>query len=270
MNTAKIVALLGLAVSCLSAFAADGQNQQPQLTLSSEIEYSTGKYGGSEATDILYIPLAAKYESGPLILKLTIPYVEINGSGNVQIVDTGLPVPLLDGASQPLPSTPRSKNSGLGDIVASVSYNVLYSAASGLMLDLGSKIKFATASQEKGLGTGQHDFGVQADAYQSLGRATTLIATLGYTWMGKLEGSNFRNVAFASAGMTTKIDTDTTLSGFLDLRQSVLNGRPAPRELSFYLTRRLDKNWKIQIYALAGMSDASPQKGIGTSLGYSM
>jgi hypothetical protein len=267
-----LIALLGLATFSLPAFTADGLSQQSALahwTLSSEMEYSSGKYGNVEATDILYLPLVAKYESGSAIFKLTVPYVEISGPADVQIVSAGQPGPVSDSP----PSTPLAKRgtvSGLGDIVASGSTPIFYKVSSGLMLDIGGKIKFATASKAKGLGSGEHDFGVQADAYQSLGKATTLMATLGYTWMGKPESRNFRNIAFASVGIARKIDPDITLSGFLDIRQSVVSGSPAPRELSFYLSRRLSKNWKIQAYALVGISDASPQKGIGATLGYSM
>lgn len=272
MKAYPFLTWLGLAAFSLPALAADDQSAQHPLTpwtLSSEAEYSSGKYGGSAPTDILYMPFVAKYESGSAIFKLTVPYVEISGPGNVHIVSAGLPAPLIGSLPSTL-STQRSKASGLGDIVASGSTNILYDATSGLLLDMGSKIKFATASKDKGLGTGKHDFGVQIDAYQSLGKATTLMATLGYTWMGKPEGQNFRNIAFTSLGIAHKISPDTTLSAFFDVRQAVVNGSPIPRELTFYLSHRLDQHWKIQGYALVGASDASPQKGIGATLGYSL
>ena len=255
---------LGLSTASLPTLATD------KLSLSSEVEYSSGKYGGTEATDILFVPFVAKFESGPTILKLTVPYVEINGPGNVLIANAG-PVP-IGTITTPLmtASTQRSRASGLGDIMASVSYNAFYDAPSGLLVDIGSKIKFATASKAQGLGTGKNDFGLQADVYQSLGRATTLMATLGYTWMGKPEGSNFRNIVSTSVGLAYKLDTDTTLSAFLDVRQSVVSTHPTPRELTLYVSRSLGKHWKIQTYALTGMSEASPRKGIGATLGYSL
>jgi hypothetical protein len=246
----------------MPAFAADG------LTLSSETEVSSGKYGGTEATDILFVPFVAKYESGLARLKLTVPYVEISGPGNVQIVNAANPGAIT--ASPMTPSTQRDKASGLGDIVASASYNVLYDPATGMLLDIGGKIKFATASKDKGLGTGKNDYSAQADAYKSLGQASTLMATLGYTWMGKPEASNFRDVVFASAGLAYRLNADTVLSSFVDYRQSVVKSGPAPCELTLYISHRLDNHWKIQAYALTGRSDASPGKGIGASLAYSL
>ncbi len=265
-----IAAAFGLAACSLTVHAADGPGAN--LTLSSEMEYSSGKYGGNEATDILYLPFVAKLESGPALFKLTVPYVEINSPGKVQIVNAMPPGPgpgpLVAGPI--VAATPRGRASGLGDMVASASYNVFYDAPSGLLLDLGGKIKLPTADKDKGLGTGKFDLGLQADVYKTLGRATTLLASLGYTWMGKPEGENFRNIAYASLGVAHPIDPDTTLSAFLDYRQAVVAGSAAPRELTVYLTRRLDKNWKIQAYLLAGMSDASPRKGLGATLAYSM
>ncbi|MBI4740832.1 MAG: hypothetical protein HY777_04580 [Betaproteobacteria bacterium] len=262
MNIARFLTALGLAALGLPALAADG------MSLTGETEYTSGKYGGARSTDILFMPFVARYEAGPTIVKLTVPYVEISGPGNVQIAGgTGVG----QAATGPVtPATPRGKVSGLGDIVAGASYNAFYDASSGLLIDIGSKLKFATASKNKGLGTGKSDFSVQADAYRSLSRSGTLMATLGYTWMGKPEGGNFRNVAFASLGIAWKLDADTTASGFLDYRQAVAAAGAAPRELTFYLSRRLGKHWKIQACALVGASGASPAKGIGAALGYSM
>lgn len=46
-------------------------------------DFSTGNYGTSTTTDILSIPVFGKYETGPWAFKLTVPYVEISGPGNM-------------------------------------------------------------------------------------------------------------------------------------------------------------------------------------------
>lgn len=253
---------LVFALTGTAAQAVDG------LSVVGEIERSSGKYGGSTSTDILFVPIVARYETGPTIYKLTVPYVEISGPGNVQITNG---MSIGQAATGPItPSTPNGKASGLGDIVGGISYNAYYDAISGLLVDVGGRVKFATASKDKGLGTGKNDFSVQTDVYWSLGRNSTVTATLGYTWMGKPVGSNFRDTVFGSLGVSHKINADMAISSFLDYRQAVVSGNVAPSELSLYLSRRVDKHWKLQAYALAGLSNASPAQGFGLILGYSM
>jgi hypothetical protein len=36
-------------------------------------EYSTGKFGGTETTDTLYIPVVVRHETGPWVFKATGP-----------------------------------------------------------------------------------------------------------------------------------------------------------------------------------------------------
>src|SRR5437763_13386023 len=53
------------------------------MSVGTGFDYTSGKYGGSQSTDTLYIPFYARYETGPLVLRLTVPYVTITGPGNV-------------------------------------------------------------------------------------------------------------------------------------------------------------------------------------------
>ena len=45
------------------------------LSVTSGADYSSGKYGQSETTDITYIPFMAKYETDDTTIKLTVPLV---------------------------------------------------------------------------------------------------------------------------------------------------------------------------------------------------
>ena len=47
------------------------------MTLSTGFDYTSGKYGGATETNIRYVPLIAKYDTGPWALKLTVPYIHI-------------------------------------------------------------------------------------------------------------------------------------------------------------------------------------------------
>ena len=56
---------------------------QAQFSVSAAADYSTGKFGGSTATDVWNVPLVGRWDSGPLTLKLTVPWIRITNAGGV-------------------------------------------------------------------------------------------------------------------------------------------------------------------------------------------
>src|SRR2546426_9759966 len=66
---------IGLLVFAQGALAADAG----EFSLGVGFNYSSGEYGTSTTTEILSIPIIARYDHGPWIFKLTIPYLRISG-----------------------------------------------------------------------------------------------------------------------------------------------------------------------------------------------
>jgi len=226
---------------------------QADVTSSIGADYSSGKYGTSESTDTWTIPLMLKYESGPAILKLTVPYVHTTGTVNRDIGTAVL--------------TTRHTEEGLGDIVGSASYAVL-EGKGGLGLDLGVKVKFATAEKSKTLlTTGENDYSLQAEAYQSFG-ATTGFATLGWTKKGDPNGIDFRNPWYADIGASYKVSDTLSAGAFYDFRGKLTDSGAHVSEMTLFVANKLSPNWKLQGYVVAGFSDASPDWGIGAILAY--
>jgi hypothetical protein len=194
-----------------------------------------------------------KYETGPAIFKLTVPYVHTTGTVNRDIGTAVL--------------ANRHTEEGLGDIVGSASYNVL-GAKGGLGLDLGVKVKFATADKDKTLlTTGENDYSVQAEAYQAFG-AVTGFATLGWTKKGDPNGIDFKDPWYASLGASYKVSDTFSAGAFYDYREKVINGGAQVSELTLFAANKLNRNWKLQSYVVAGFSDASPDWGVGAILAY--
>lgn len=241
---------------------------QPSLThaedsfsLMSGVDYSTGKYGQSKSTDITYIPFIAKYETNDTTLKLTIPWLKITGPGNVIGGDS----PVVLGRS----NRPVSTQSGLGDIVFSVSHTIArLGEDKPLILDLTGKVKFATASTSKGLGTGENDYTLELDAYKPLNKTITLFGDVGYKRMGDPDGLNLNNIWFSSAGLAYKIGPSTSMGITADIHQATLNTSEPLRELTAFLTHKLNANYKLQSYLTHGYSDTSTDWGGGVMLGW--
>lgn len=227
------------------------------LTLGTGVDYSTGKYGGSVATDILYVPLFAKYESEPWLFKLTVPWLQITAPQGTVIVD-GQPL-------SPTGSGKRTRNAGMGDVTAAAGRTVLDLASQRLIVDLVGKIKFPTADKDKGLGTGEYDYALQADVVKAIEKVS-LFGTAGYRWVGSSQEFPLHNVWYGSIGASGKVLADTSVGLAYDYRQAASDGSDAQSEISVFLTQRLGSRFKAQLYGVAGLSDGSPDWGTGLML----
>jgi hypothetical protein len=244
-----------IAIPHAASLAADGQ-----FDLTAGAEYTTGKYGGTQSTDIFFVPVTGKYETGPWLFKLMVPYIRITGPGNV--IGAGDDRLVREGGTAAAIRT----DSGLGDVVASAFYNVLSGRNAQLGLDVGAKIKFGTADSPT-LGTGENDFSLQADVFKPIGAFTTF-GTLGYRWYGDPPGLDLRNVFFGAVGVGYKVSQPTTVGLAYDFREPISAGGSRVSELSAYISQRLSGGWKAQYYAIIGFSDASPDYGIGLTFNY--
>jgi hypothetical protein len=224
-------------------------------------EWTTGKYGEPDKTDTLYVPFIVKHETGPWLLKATIPYIHTSGPANV--IGAGADRVTIPGAP-----AGRRTVSGLGDIVGSAFYTLQDESKSGLGIDLGAKVKLPTASESKGLGTGELDYALQADFFKPLESALTLFGSLGYRWYGDPPGFNLRNVPYGTIGLSRRMSAETTVGVAYDYRPRISDGGAAVSEATGYWSQRLSREWKLQLYGLVGFADGSPDAGIGAVLDY--
>ena len=257
MHWKKVMA----AFASVAAALGCGGVQAEGLTLATGFDYTSGKYTGTENTDILYIPFIAKYETGPWAFRATVPYIRISGPGNV--IGAG-----ADRVTVPGASTTRRTESGLGDIVLSSFYNVLSERRSVVGLDVGAKLKLGTADETKGLGTGENDWSLQADVFKPLG-ALSLFGSLGHRWYGDPPGLDLKNVFYWSLGGAYRLSTDTSAGVAYDFRPSIIAGGGEISELTAFVTRRLSREWKLQPYLVLGFGKASPDWGAGAQVAYS-
>jgi hypothetical protein len=255
----KSLITIGLAAVCATticpfAYAeADGK-----FSLATGLDYSTGTYGGSQSTDILYVPVTGKYQEGPWSLKLTVPYLQITGPGNVL---RGV------GQTRTTATSARITQSGMGDVVAAATRTVYSDTASGFMANLTGKIKFGTADSTRGLGTGKNDYAFQSGLYKTMGQLTAF-GTVGYRIYGSPVGYTLNNVFYGSLGGSYKLSGITSAGAMLNMRQQVTAYSPALREMLFFVSQKLGNDWKSQGYVLKGFTNGSPDWGAGASLIY--
>jgi len=241
-----------------SQAVAAQQGEAPRTSVAVGAEYSTGKFGGTETTDTLYIPVVIRHETGPWVLKATVPWLRITGPANV--IGGGADRVVLPGAS-----TGRRTESGLGDIVLSGFYNVLDERKGGLGLDVGAKVKLPTADDQKGLGTGELDYAAQMDFFKPFD-ATTLFGSIGYRVYGDPAGTTLKDVFYTSIGASYRMSSQQSVGVAYDYRPAIVNGGGKVSEATLFWSNRLSPQWKLQVYGVVGFADASPDAGIGALL----
>lgn len=237
-------------ISLVLAFISAPAWAEVTNSLTTGVDYSSGKYGGTTSTNILYVPVTGKMQFDYLYLKLTVPYISITSSGDVVVRGMG--------KVNTTTSTKTTTQSGLGDVIAAAGYTVYENKA--LMLDLVGKVKFGTADASKNLGTGENDYSAQVDGFYTLNK-TTLFATAGYKVVGAPAGVTVNNVAYGTLGVSQKIDDKTSAGAMLDVAQASTTLSAGTSELSVFISNKLNNTMKIQASLLKGLTDASPDFG---------
>ncbi len=255
------VSAVVVAVILVSPAAWAGDPLSGEWRVSTGFDYSTGDYGETEDTDIYYVPVTVRYLRDPWLVKLTVPWIRIKGPGGV--VGGGPDGPVVTGGE----NRDRRAESGLGDVVASVSYTVPALMKPGTFVELTGKVKFGTADEDKELGTGENDYTLQVDVAKRFGDVTPF-ATLGYRFTGESDEFDLDDVFFVSVGGAYRLSAKTSAGLIYDYREAASRTSDDPQDLVAYLTHKLTGEWGLTAYAAAGLSDGSPDANVGFQVSY--
>jgi hypothetical protein len=241
------------AVLVSQAALADGN-----FTVKTGFDYTTGKYGTNTTTEITAIPFIGTYETGNWTFKASVPYVRITGSDNV-----------IAGVGAVSPTTTRVRtDSGLGDLTTAATYSFMVDPKSQFGVDITGKVKWGTASADRGLGTGENDFWILVDPYAKFGNVT-YFGGIGYGMLGDSDTLKLKDVVSANAGLSYKLDQQASVGAMLDYRSRSTDTGFAQREITGFYMRKLGGGYKMQAYATKGFADGSPDWGAGLNIAYS-
>ncbi len=237
-----------------AGMAAAEQGGDPRLSISAGAEYTTGTYGGDADIEDFYMPLKATVDYRRLSFRLTVPYLSVTAPEGTVITGPG---------GEPIPGTGDIvTNSGIGDVIGSVTvYDVIRNRRLGFAMDLTGKVKFGTADVDKGLGTGENDFTVQAD-FLKFTDSITWIGSVGYKFRGQPPGATLDDAFLASAGGIYKFSDDARAGMFFDYRESSIGADPT-QELSVFLSNRVGSDWRLQAFVFRGFTDSGADWGAG-------
>lgn len=238
----------------MSAQAEEGWSE---FRISGGAEFTSGSYGGTEDTDIFFVPVSASYETEKFRFKGTVSYLQIEGPGGVIGGDGGVVIGPGGGAV--------TSESGMGDTILAATYNLYPDANDAPFLELTGKVKLPTADSDKGLGTGEMDYSVQVDVFQAFGNVTPF-GTVGYKLRGDPEGFDLNDSFFASAGAAVKMSETFSIGGVYDYRDAATDFADNVSEVSPFATFKVTDSAVVQVYGVFGLSDGSPDTGGGVQL----
>ena len=229
------------------SFAADTPTWQTGLSFS----YMTGDYGQDSDTDIFYSAVSAKryFEKGDVTL--TVPYLDISSDGATFV---GGEVEAIDGGDS---------GSGLGDIILKGRYYAVEQDGLIPYIDLVGSIKFPTADEDEGLGTGETDFTCMVEFARRLKNNKWIaLGEVGYTFVGEPSGYDVDNRYLYSAGLAYEIDPKVTLSGYLDGRTSIFKGNDDPLSILLIGEYKYRPDLRFDALLEIGLNDGAPDFGI--------
>jgi Putative MetA-pathway of phenol degradation len=273
------VVVLGLLVILLSpapSGAAEPKNEQKvqNWQVGFSPTYSSGNYGTSSTTNIIYLPLAVRrlFDNGDITF--TIPYICIHGDGAVTVL-SGVPNRVSKSGSSSSSTSPgnsgKSKNKqpgnveptsstdcGIGDLILRGRYYLVDEVGWVPTIAVTGRIKFPTADSDRGLGTGRFDESFGVEVTKKLIGSWLGFVDFGYTFIGDPQDVNLRNQWYYDLGVGYNLTKNLLVSMYYEEYRALIEDLSNPRDLLFALNYKATSSLRFNASFLVGLSDGAP------------
>ncbi len=256
------------------------KKEQTKYSVSLGVEYSTGQFGTDITTDAVAIPLRLYwYPTDRLDLSLEIPYLYQSNSvttpfgvGRFKTASTqqvgGVRTTKRNGSST-FASTFNVTNSqsGIGDLVLKGGYVVLQEGE--LMPEIRPEVyvKFPTADQNKGLGTGEFDGGIGVTISKWVGNWNGNLEGV-YNFIGKSQNFKLNDFFSYEAGVSYQV-TDRFLPAIaLKGATSPGEGSAPPFEMRIKALYNITGKLAVDGYLSKGFTIGTADYGAGAEISY--
>lgn len=266
---AVILAALVSSPGLSGAFAA----VNPQFSLGLGVDYARGDFGTDSSSTYTTIPLVLNwYPDERFSLELTVPFVNQKTS-NTGYAATGGSVSAaqayygggrgMNTSGMSVAASGSGDQSGLGDITLVPAYNVMLDGEGSPQFGLTCYLKFPTADEDKGLGTGSFDWGPGLTLSKWLGAWQPFLEAR-YIFQGaSRQESGARDYLLADAGLGFGWSEDLYTALFTRAGSTAFDGMAAPLEIRLKTVWAFNESTSSEVYLLKGFSDGSPEYGGG-------
>jgi hypothetical protein len=290
---AAIAGMLVALADSVAGVAAGQKNGQeaPNWQVSFSPTYSSGKYGTDTTTDIAYLPLSIRrlFDDGDITF--TIPYICISSTGAVTLLSGvpnrvsssgssgsgssgpggGPPGGIPGGSSGPGSGRGKSPGSveptastdcGIGDLILRGRYYLVDERDWIPTIAVTGRIKFPTADETRGLGTGEFDEGFGVEVSKTLVGNWLGFVDVGYTFIGDPPGVDLRNQWYYDFGVGYNATKTLLLSAYYEEYRALIPTLSNPRDLLFALNYKATSALRFNASLLVGLSDGAPAYGL--------
>lgn len=295
---------LALAQDAAPPLTAESDDDPGVWRLSTGVNYSEGDYGDIQDTKVIAAPIGLKYSKGGFSIRVSVPYVHIDGPGSLIDTPGGGDAGFDDSGGDSSGSNSGSGSSGSGSSgsgssgsgssgsdssgsgssggsiitvpgatsnkrsgLGDVSVTMAYSFAlgEGTYFDLSSRVKLPTASQTKRLGTGKVDVTVGGELAQDIGNATFYVGG-SRKFRGKPAGSTLRDTWSVAGGLSYRLPGRTIIGVDYDWQEASFLGNGPSSEVTGWINFGLSRAVRLQLFASTGTNVNSTDFAAGLSL----
>ncbi|MGE5297346.1 MAG: transporter [Solirubrobacterales bacterium] len=246
-----LVCTVGMLTTSPGAWAQEQEEDSPQWQYGLSLSYLTGDYGEDSNTDIIYTAATVKRYLQKGDITLTVPYVDISADGVIFVDGTAEAVGTGEGGS------------GLGDVILKGRYYAIEQEGLMPFVDLVGSVKFPTADEDEGLGTGEFDFTFLVELARRLKNdAWTVLGEFGYTFVGEPDDYDVQNRWLYSVGLAYELNPKVTLSGYLDGRTAIVEDNDNPLSVLLAGEYKYHSDLRFDTLLEVGLNDGAPDFGI--------
>jgi hypothetical protein len=204
--------------------------------------YKTGDFGTPTKSNLYYFSPALGFITPRYDVSVTIPYLSLTNETAGQTVT----------------------ENGIGDVILRGGMVVVPETENGISFSASIALKLATADENKGLGTGETDYGGFLGLRKRIGQ-NRFILSAGYIKTGDPQTFDFNDVTVFDIGYA-RIFGLTELSAWYEGRRSVVPGAKNPQEVNVGFFHILNQDYSIRGSSFAGLNDGGPDFGLNLGL----
>lgn len=237
-----------------------GLVKEDELSFLTGLEYEEADYGTSDTTSLWRVPISFSYRHTNFGISASMPLLSASSDGDVNVSNK-------TAIKTVTPTFRKGQNSefGIGDITLSGSLYITPDVRDEISYRLTGIVKFGTADETKGLGTGQDDFLIEGGVVKYLDEYT-LSGTLGYEFSGDSPDFEYNNVLYGTVGLAKQLAMQRQIGTYLYISEALTAGADGPLEVAVFYTQPASKTRNIYLFLAKGLSDGSPDFSLGGSM----
>lgn len=233
---------------------ADGEFEKEgapiYVKLSTGLDFSRGDYGLDEKTSLYYFPFSVTFDYQRFRVRVALPVLV--SSGPTQINESN-------------DVSKSGQTRGIGQLQLDFSYLFEPTDDAAPYFEVSGTVSVPTESR-RALGTGLWAFALRTEVFKQSGRFTPYLSAgrKFYERCGCSRSLNDR--FFASAGVTYEWTSDLSVGVGYDWQEAARRGTSDSLEVVPYAQYWLSHRWSVGPYVVIGLSNGSPDYGLGFSV----